>query len=365
MTDADAYAALTPAARLVAQAYGVVAPHGMGVARTAKVLSQAGVTLLDRRLTAGEIRAANSEIIDAGVGFRPVVGGNPGVCAAHRWAVALAVKARQEGRLRKILDAFEATRPGPGADRYMLGTLFRCYAIGGDFDNLEELLEGDEGSVDEWRFLAEPLAADVLAKLPARHIDRALKGCLHQVIDTAAPPEPVIAACQRLSSHPEFHADDIAFIRILQGRFEAAQGVFADLPNVARESKPAQTGLAATRALIAMLGGDHLAARHHIDAAIAAEKAGTRKRNVFPEHAAFALSLLALVRLDTPESHALLQQLLRTAERRHLRPRRRGRVRGGCGSCPGGPRDLSPTLVDPLLRGPAGRLQVVLARPER
>ena len=318
MTDTDAYAALTPAARLVAQAYGVVAPHGMGVTRTAKVLSQAGVTLLDRRLTAGEIRLANSEIIDAGVGLRPVGGGKPGVCATDRWAVALAVKARQEGRLRKILDAFEATRASLGADRHIFETLFRCYVIGGDFDNLEELLEVDEGSVDEWRFLAEPLAAEVLAKLPTRHIDRALKGCLRQVVDTAAPPEGVIAACQRLSSHPEVHAGDIAFIRILQGRFEAAEQVFAGLSNVVRESKPAQTGLAATRALIAMLGGDHLAARHHIDAAIAAEKAGTRKRNVFPEHAAFALSLLALVRLDTPESHALLQQLLRTAQRLYL-----------------------------------------------
>ena len=49
MTEPGAYAALTPAARLVAQAYGVVAPHGMGAARTARVLSQAGVTLLDRR----------------------------------------------------------------------------------------------------------------------------------------------------------------------------------------------------------------------------------------------------------------------------------------------------------------------------
>ena len=64
--------------------------------------------------------------------------------------------------------------------------------------------------------------------------------------------------------------------------------------------------------------GDHFAARHHIDAAVAAEKAGTRKCNALPEHAAFALSLFALVRLGTFESHDLLQQLLRTAERRYL-----------------------------------------------
>ena len=315
--DADPYAALSPGARLVAQAYGVAAPHGVGVNRTTNVLAQASIDLLGRRLTQADVRRANDELIDAGIGIR-TPSPNVGVAATQRWAVALAVRAQREGRLTKILNAFQTTRPGPGMDRYMFETLFRCYTIRGDFDNLDALLEGDEGSVDEWRFLAEPVAVDVLATLPERYIDLALAACLRHAIDIGDSPEPAIDACHRFTQHPGRHAADIAYIRILQGRFDAAQAVFSELPAGVRESKPANTGLASTRAMLAMLRGDNPAARRHIDAAIAAEKAGTRKRNVFPEHASFALSLIALVRLDTPESRDLMQHLLRTAERRYL-----------------------------------------------
>ena len=312
-----AYAALSPAARLVGQAYGVVAPHGIGVGRTAGILSRAGVTLLDRRLTERDVRQANEELIRAGMALRPGAR-NVGVCASSRWSTALAIYAHRDGRLRNILDAFAATQSNPGVDRYVFDTWFRCHVIAGDFDRLDAVLDERDGMGDEWGFLAEEPAVDLLNTLPARHIDRALAGCLRHVIHHASPPEAVIAACRRLSSHPEFHIADVAYIRILQGRFDDAVGVFAKLPAAVRDTKPARTGVASTRAAVAMLRGDNDAARSQIEAAIAEEKAGTRKRNVFPEHAAFALALLALVRLDTPESHALLSQLLRTAERRYL-----------------------------------------------
>ena len=314
---ADPYAALSPGARLVAQAYGVVAPHGISVNRTARILVQANIDLLGRSLTQADVRRANVELIDAGIGTRPP-SPNVGVAATPNWAVSLAVRAQHEGRLSKILEAFRATRPRPGVDRYLFETMFRCYVIRGDFRNLDALLDEDEGSVDQWRFLADPLAVDVLATLPERYIDLALAGCLRHTLDLAAPPEPAIEACRRLALHSEWHAADIAYIRILQGRFDAAEAVFSELPAEARDARPATTALASTRAMIAMLRGNNPAARQHIEAAIAAEKAGTRKRNVFPEQAAFALSLIALVRLDTPESRDLMQHLLRTAERRYL-----------------------------------------------
>ncbi len=313
----DAYAALSPAARLVAQAYGVVAPHGMGVGRTTRVLSGAGVALLDRRLTERDVRQANEELIQAGIALRPGPA-NVGICASSRWATVLAIHAHRDGRIRNILDAFSATRPKSGVDHYVFHTAFRCCVIVGDFDRLDAMLDGDDWSTDEWGFLAESPAVDLLETLPPRHIDPALSGCLRQVIHHASPPEPVIAACGRLSSHLELHAADIAYIRILQGRFDDAVAVFAGLPDNAANTKAAHSGFASTRALVAMLRGDNGTAREEIDTAIAAEKAGTRKRNVFPEHATFALALLALIRLDTPESHALLRQLLRTAERRYL-----------------------------------------------
>ena len=118
-----------------------------------------------------------------------------------------------------------------------------------------------------------------------------------------------------MSGTPSAHAADIAFIRILQGRCTAAEAVFAELPPTSREDRAATTGSAATRALIALLRNDDAGARAHIDAAIAAQKAGTRRRNVFPDSRAFALSLLALVRMDTPECADLLQRLLKAADR--------------------------------------------------
>ena len=313
----DLYAALSPAARLVAQAYGVVAPHPMGVPRTTKVLATAGVRLLGRRVTEAEIRRCNQEIIDAGIGFKPVRPVNSGVCAARHWAVLLTSEAHREGRLEPILSAFEVTRTGPRSDPYIYETLFRCYVVDGDFANLDGLV-GNEFLVDDWRFLAEPLAHDILARLPKRHIDHALAGCLREVMGTASSAEPVIAACRRFATAPEVHVADIAFIRVLQGRFEEAEDVFAALPAAVRDVKTATAGLAATRAVIAMLRGDDAAARRYIDVCVQAERAGTRRRNVFPDFPAFALSLLSLVRIDSPESHALLTQLLRTAERQAL-----------------------------------------------
>ena len=310
----DAYAVLSPPARLVAQVYGVVAPHTVGVPRITKVLARTGISLLRRPLTEAEVRRCSQEIVDAGIGFRPPRPANAGVCARPEWAVSLTCEAAQGNRLEPILAAFEATRPSPRSDPFMYETLFRCYVVAGDFDNLDELM-GRERHPDDWRFLAEPLAVDLLARLPTGHVDSALAGCLRHVTETAGAAEPVIDACGNLATTPAVHAAEIAFIEILKGRFQAAEEVFDALPKAARDRKPATTGRFATRALIAMLRGDDLAARRSVDACLVAEKIGTRRRHVFPDHTTFAWALLSLVRLDAPEPHALLTQLLRTAER--------------------------------------------------
>ena len=310
----DAYAVLSPPARLVAQVYGVVAPHTVGVPRITKVLARAGISLLRRPLTEAEVRRCSQEIVDAGIGFRPARPAKAGICARPEWTVSLTSEAAQGGRLEPILGAFEATRASPRTDPFMYETLFRCYVVAGDFRNLDELI-GGEAQPEDWRFLAEPLAVDVLARLPEDHVDKALSGCLRHVTETAGAAQPVIDACRHLANSPAVHAAEIALIEILKGRFQAAEEVFDALPRAARDRKPATTGRFATRALIATLRGDDLAARRSVDACLVAEKIGTRRRHVFPDHTSFAWALLSLVRLDGPEPHALLTQLLRTAER--------------------------------------------------
>ena len=315
----DDYAALAPAEKLVAQIYGVIAPQPVGVKRAQRIASQAGNPLAEKRLNEADIRSANSKLIAAGIAMRLEVAGNGGVCATPHWTVELTRHALADGRLQNILAAFEATRSGYGAEPSRYHILCRCFLVSGEFDQLEKLTRGDFPA-HLWRLFAEPLAIDILQTLPERYRDPALDGCLRHVIDTAADPGPVVRYWQRLTGRPERHAANVAYIRILQGRFDEAEAVFANLSPDARESRAAQTGLKATRALIALLRGDNLSARSEIDAALAAEKAGTRKRNVFPGHAAFALSLLALVRLDTPESRTMLSQLLRVAERQGVKP---------------------------------------------
>ena len=309
---ADTHSALSPAARLVAQAYGVIAPYPTGVTRIVTVLSQAKVRLGSRVLAVQQIRQCNDELVDAGICLRDA---QECVRAAPHWALPLTGAAHAAHRLLPIMTAFRSVQRRLWYDDpHEREMLFRCYVVAGDFNRLEELV-GAAPTTDRWRLLAEPLATDILEALPKRYIEDALSGCLRHVYDTAAPSAPVIEICERLSSEPHVHAPEIAFIRLLQGRFEEAETVFEALPPTARVTKPATTGLAATRALIATLRTDHDAAQRYIDAALVAEKAGTRKRNVFPDLPAFALSLLSLVRIDSPASHAQLDQLIRAADR--------------------------------------------------
>ena len=309
------YAALSPAARLVAQVYGVGAPSPLGVGRVQRALSKAGVLLDGRRLDVATVRRCRGELCEAGL-VEEWYG--QGVRASPAWSFVLARIAHENGHLTPLLLELCALRapwdPVQGQMR------LRCHLIRGDVDALREL----EGTADgiSWDFLVEPLADDLLRVLPAPLRSRALTACLDHVIETCASPAPVIRLCAELSRTPETHAADIAFIRVLQGRFDAALAGFEDLPASSRESKVAATGLAATRALIALLRGDDESAERHIEDCLAKERKGTRKRLVFPDSRAFAWSLLALVRLDSLAANQLLKRIDRGAE---LNPNRRAR----------------------------------------
>ena len=307
---AAAYAKLSPAARLVAQAYGVVAPQTLRVHSAQHLLRQAKVKLLGRAFSRQRIVDAIRELGNAKMLF----GDYYGYSAPSRWALPLTRIAHQEGHLERLLRAFEASQVEYWYEAKGDQALLRGYLVAGETARLNALVDDSLGKAD-WSFLAEPLAEDLLSRVPKRHLQRAFGCCLEYVIRYAAPAAPVIDACHAMSPAPWEHAADIAFIRILEGRFDDAEAVFSALPSSRRASKQAVVALAATRALIAVLKGDDDAARVRIDAAIAAEKSGTRKRTVFPPLRAFALALLALVRIDSPESRQELDQLLRTARR--------------------------------------------------
>ncbi len=307
----DSYAALTSAARLVAQVYGVTAPHILTKTRVHGLLTKANIRLLGRRLDTKQVRQSTDQLIAAGIA---VQGAKSGVRAAPHWALPLSRAAHHDGNLPLILKAFQATHANVWYDPLRVEPLLRRHLLAGDFASLDKLSENGDCAYHNWRFLAEPLAVDLLRALPERHLHSALRGCLDHVIETAAAPDPLIQTVAALSPRPSDHATDVALIRVLQGRFSAAEAVFAAWSPDGSDDQPARVGLAATQALIAALRGNDPEAWRHIDAALAAARAGTRKRRVFPNSRAFALALLALARIDSPASRAMLDQAFRAAE---------------------------------------------------
>ena len=308
-----AYDALSPAARLVAQAYGAVAPFGLGIGNTHLLLARADVRLDGRRITLAGVRECIAELEGAGVLVRE--GGarksNKPPKVVPSWIMPLCRAASEAGKLAALTGAYHKVSASNWYDPAEDQMLLRNCVVAGDAAGVEDVLERPARPPD-WSFLAEPFAEDLLLGLPEPLRGRALAGCLEHVIDTAAPAEPVLDAIHRLAASPLDHAKDIAFLHILQGRFDDALGVFATLPAEAREVR---TGLASTLALVALLRGREDEALRQIEAALAAERAGTRKRIVIVNTRAFHLALLALVKADTPQTAEALSQVLRAAGR--------------------------------------------------
>ena len=290
----------------------MAAPWPLKLARVHRVLAKADLRVKGRPIGSPAARNAIDELTAAGV----LEQGPEGVRAPSGWALTLTEQAREDGKLAALCRGVHATRPRnrryhePAEDEMQ----FRWQLVRGEFAHIGEFVDEADLSAT-WGILAAPLRADIIGALPPSCLGTALTGCLERVMDAAAAPEPVLELCQALTPTPIRHSADFAFIRVLQGRFDEALEVFNALPGKSRIDNMAVAGTAATRAVLALLRGDDEETLRQIEAAMAAAKAGTRRRSVFVESHAFALALLALVRMDTTESLALLERILRAAER--------------------------------------------------
>ena len=313
---ASLFHALSPDAQAAALVWGVVDPHVRTTWQVAQILRHADIQPRGRRLADTRLRDAARELVKHGLAYAPRR--DDGLRASSHWAPWLTMEAHRAGLLDRIAAGHDHVHPrlshyDDGARSAMA---LRCDTVAG------RLTSAGVGAVhpEGWGFLAEPGAAGLLRTLPESCRDRALSGCVMRVINAAAPPEPIVEAWRELASDPSAFAAEVAFIRILQGRLDEVDAVFDALPPKVREGKYVKVGRAGARALVALLRGDDTQARRHIESAVAEEKAGTRKRNVFPASVAFALSLLSLVRDDSPSSRALLAPLLHTAAKRKAQP---------------------------------------------
>lgn len=286
-------------------------PHSLTPAQTASVLARAGFRRKRRPIDRQAYRNALDGPVAVGIVHESETSGE--LTAAWDWSTWLAVEAFKQKRLVGIEGAFRRSRSRYWFDGASATMTLRCHAVAGRFAELDRELE--YLSPEDWRWLVRPGGAAVLAGLPARYSDDAFEGCFTEVLRTAEPWAPILDAYARSRADRAAHAASVACIHAFRGAFDEALEVFAELPDEARGHKDARTGLASTRALLAMLRGDDAEAIRFIDEAVACEKAGTRRRNVFPLCLPFTLSLLSLIRDDTPANAAKLKHLLSVSEK--------------------------------------------------
>ena len=315
-----AFRVLSPEERLTALICGVVSPVPYEPRQLARMLRSAELRLERRPLTVAAVEDACEGLKRRGLLSESGFGSQ--VTAVPDWMSWLTMEAHRQDLLERLWAACEEQPPSyyphywERPSRRELAEL-RFATVTGHFELVPEPV-----AAQSWMFLARPGAAELLATLPGQHRDPALAACLSAVINFATFPDPIVAACRELAPGPGLgrFALDIALIRILQGRLEIAEAIFGELPEDLQDAKPIRIDRAAVRALVATLRGDDDLALRSIEEAIAAQKAGTRKRAVFPQSAPFALSLLSLVRSDTPATRSLLDGLLTTARRLSLDP---------------------------------------------
>ena len=300
MTDFFApYRSLRPVERVVAMVCGVVQPNRLTPEQLLRLLARAGIRMDRVLISLPQCRAACRAGEVAGILCEHDDSGE--FSAWPDWAPWLTVQAHAQRKLAAIQGACR-TELSVYGDRFRhrdRDMVLRCHAVAGRFSRIE----ADLDAIDEyeWAWLASPGVADILAKLPAEYAGTAAKAVVTRTITEAVPPGPVIEALRRSRADAVQVAADEAFLQILLGRPDNALAAFADLPGEVREGKPARVARASTRALLATLRGDHAGAAELIDESVARERAGTRKRNVFPPYRAFALSLVSLARNHSPD----------------------------------------------------------------
>ena len=273
------YNALSPAAQRVALALGVAYPNFLTSDQVADILQRPQLWSAGSQFVRVQYKAACAEATKAGVATTEHGGA---LSAVGHWAPWLTLQAFRENVLEGIEDGYRAQ-----FQRHWMGARYerefqmrlRAHTIAGRFDRIRVLGDMEE---EDWHWLILPGVAHLLPTLPGDLGDQAFTACFDRVVQTATAPEPILEAWGESGDRRAGFASEVAYIRVLQGAHQDAFKVFEDLPDDLRATKPVRTGLASTRALVAMLRGQHTEAIRFIDEAIASERSGTRKRNVFP-----------------------------------------------------------------------------------
>ncbi len=301
---------LSPAAELFLQVLAVAYPETMSSERAWNVTR---TTFAGRepnhRFNLATFRQAKGELIAQGLAQRK---GKTRALVDLTACIPATLRAKESGNLEGFL-AHPFTRNHAGPLGYDVGIerRLRNLLVAGEFDQADELATRPH----QFRFLAYPGGVELLSTFPERYRAAAVEALLATSIEIGIDSDLALQAWRDHAAQPTNHIDEAAFLHVLRGQLDQAVALFVKPPGDAEGRKFWTTAQASTQALVAMLRGDDVTATRHIQTALAVERAGTRKRNVYPPHRAISLALLAWVRSHELAPQGEMDRVLRAGQK--------------------------------------------------
>lgn len=302
---------LDQATRAVAHCYCALHPIPLPRSTIVKICGEVNLRIGKRRLTQVECKHAIRQLIDSGLAYR--LSDNTNLLLHDDCAMAL----MRHGDPDLLNEFWRGYNPGRFGYGYGLSNpdvdmaMARQAILTNDFSQLQALYRVP---ADVWRFLVYDHVGDFFARVPDEYRSMALTVIVHEMVDELYINEFIIDICMQ-SDDAALFAGDVAFLRAMQGRFAEALGTFEQLPETSRKLKAAVVAECATDALMGALQYDDTRLQRGIDAACAAQLAGTRKKQTWIDSPAFAIASAALIRIESPRTRELLDRLLKAAGR--------------------------------------------------
>ncbi len=283
--------------------YGVCYPISPGQTRILKWLLDAGI--LEPRASHGtDLKAMTAELARLGVIRQGTPNG--GYIAESEASTFLVRQAQHDGVLEPLLARlaqepyfYEWNLAEPATAMFT-----RAALLTGRIEYLRYCRRRIP-----WSQLLQPDMQNSITLLPLEQAELAVADCVEAFEKRFCEIDEFLSAIEardRLSTDMLAH---VAWLRVLQGRFDHTIGWL----HARSQTQGGRMVESATRALVSFLRGDDEGALAWIQRTLIEAKGATRKKHVFPDHNVFTLSLLALVRLHTPQSEDLLYELLASA----------------------------------------------------
>lgn len=193
----------------------------------------------------------------------------------------------------------------------LLEQFTRLEVLSGQFDaSLEARLPDNI-----WNWMVEPTAHPYLIELPDRLRQTICLSGMYRLCVQLQPAGPFRKLCLQHAPDPVQLAGIAATTLILEGDFAQAMTLldtYAERARTAHQEKFLQVARYSNEALIATLTADAAGARKKVEACLDAERAGTRKRNVFPLQPAFEIAILGLMLEGSPQSSRMFKTLTKS-----------------------------------------------------